>query len=58
MKIERFLRRFALLFLIGLACILPVPMVHYRKDDLPKHLIEQLEEKQEDKEKDNIKELF
>ena len=58
MNITRILRRFALVFFIALACILPVPIIFHRKDDLPKHLVEQLEDKQEDTEKDNIKELF
>jgi len=55
---DYFLRRFALVFFIALACILPVPIIFHRKDDLPKHLIEQLEEQKEDTEQDTIKELF
>ena len=48
----------ALILFIALACVLPVPILFYRKDELPKHLIEHLEEQNEDTEKDNIKELF
>lgn len=52
MKIKRMLRLFALMLMIGLACILPVPMTLYRKDELPKNLIEkvELEEEKEDDE--------
>lgn len=47
----------ALILMIGLACILPVPITFTRKDNLPKYLIEQLDSKN-DKEEDDIKELF
>lgn len=52
MKIKRMLRLLALALMIGLACVLPVPMTVYRKDELPKNLIEkvELEEEKEDDE--------
>ncbi|RKE90906.1 hypothetical protein [Ichthyenterobacterium magnum] len=58
MKIKKVLRLIALVFFIAIASIIPVPITFYKKDNLPKHLIEQLETKEEDSEEDNIKELF
>jgi len=46
-----------LLFMIGLACILPVPISLYKKDDLPKNLIEKVEQAEE-KEDDEAEALF
>jgi len=56
-KLKRILKLFALLLMIGLASILPVPITFYRKDDLPKYLIEQVDTKEDDIEEDDIKEL-
>lgn len=47
-----------LAFLIGLACILPVPITFTRKDDVPKYLIEQIDKNQNDDEEDDIKKLL
>lgn len=58
MKIKRFARLCALALFIALACILPFPITFYRKDDSPKFSIEQIDEKKEDEEKDDIKEIF
>ena len=52
------LRLFALILMIALASVLPVPIIFYRKDDLPKNLIEQIDITHDEDEKDNIKELF
>ncbi len=57
MKIKRILRLFALVLMIGLACVLPVPMTFYRKDELPKNLIEKVE-LEDEKEDDEEKALF
>ena len=57
-KIKRFLRLFLLLLLIGMAAILPVPILFYGKDNLPKNLIEQVENAEDEDEMDDIKELF
>ena len=43
--------------MIGLATILPVPITFFRKDNLPKFKIEQIDKKQEDENKDDIKEI-
>lgn len=43
------------MFIIGLATVLPVPITFYRKDNMPKFKIEQIDKKQEDKDKDDIK---
>ncbi|WP_353779804.1 hypothetical protein [Winogradskyella sp. 3972H.M.0a.05] len=58
MTIKKGLRLLALVLLIALACVMPFPITTYRKDNLPKHLIEQVEQKKEDEEEDDIKELF
>jgi len=44
--------------MIGLASILPVPITFYRKDDTPKYVIEQIDTKEGDSEKDLEKEIF
>lgn len=56
-SIKKILRLFALIFMIGLATILPVPITFFRKDNLPKFKIEQIDKKQEDENKDDIKEI-
>ena len=58
MSLKRGLRLVALILLIALACILPVPITTYRKDNFSKHLTEQVERKDEDEENNDIKELF
>ena len=54
---KRVLRLLALVFMIGLATILPVPITYYSKDNMPKFKIEQIDKKQEDENKDEIKEI-
>jgi len=56
-KLKRILKLFALLLMIGLSSVLAVPITFYRKDDLPKYLIEQVDTKEDDIEEDDIKEL-
>ncbi len=58
MKIKRLMRLLALALLIGLACILPLPMTFSRKDDMPKYLIEQIDKNENNNENEDIKELF
>lgn len=58
MKIKRILRLLALILVIAMASILPVPIFFHNKDKLPKYPIEQIDEKEEDSEKDDIKEIF
>ena len=58
MNIKRILRVIALALLIALACVLPVPLNFYRKDNPPKFKIEQLDNKDDNSEKKDIKELF
>ena len=57
-KIKRFLRLFLLLLMIGMAAILPVPILFYGKDNLPENLIEQVENAEDEDEEDAMKELF
>ncbi len=58
MKIKRTLRLIALIFIIALACAIPVPMTFKQKDNLPKDLIEQVEKKEDDEDEDTLKEVF
>jgi len=44
--------------MIALASVLPVPMTFYAKDQLPKHLIERVDKKEEEDEEDETKALF
>ncbi|MBC3759312.1 hypothetical protein H7U19_12915 [Hyunsoonleella sp. SJ7] len=48
----------ALVLLIMLATIIPVPITVYRKDKLPNFTIEQIDKKEDEDEEDDIKELF
>jgi len=57
-KFKRFLRLFLLLLMIGMAAILPVPILFYGKDNLPKNLTELVEQSEDEDEDDDIKELF
>ena len=57
-KFKRFLRLFLLLLMIGMAAILPVPILFYGKDNLPKNLIELVEKTEDEDKEDDIKELF
>lgn len=57
-KIKRFLRLLLLAFMIGIAAILPVPILFNSKDNLPKNLIEHVETSDDKDEYDEIKELF
>lgn len=54
-SLKRILRLLALVFIIGLATILPVPITFYRKDNMPKFKIEQIDKKKEHENKDVIK---
>ena len=57
MKIKRFIRLLALILLIAMASILPVPLIFYKKDKMPKYLLEQIDKK-EDENEDDIKAIF
>ncbi len=56
--LKKGMRLFALALIIALASVLPVPINFYRKDNLPKYTIEQIDTKDDDTEEDDIKELF
>lgn len=58
MKFKRIMRLLALYILIALASFLPVPITFYKKDNLPKYTIEKIDNKEDDTENDDIKELF
>lgn len=47
MNFKRIIRLLLLALMIGLACVLPVPLNVTRKDNLPKNLIEKVELEQE-----------
>ena len=57
-KFKRILRLLLLVLIIGMAAILPVPILFYGKDNLPKNLTELVQETEEDNDIDDIKELF
>jgi hypothetical protein len=56
--LRRRIRQIALLLMMLLASVLPVPITYYRKDNLPKYVIEEVDTKEGEAEEDNIKELF
>ena len=58
MKIKKPLRLIVLIFMIFLACSVPFPLKFSSKDNLPKHLIEQVEIKDDEDDEDIIKEVF
>jgi len=58
MNLKKGLRLAALILLIALACALPVPITTYRKDNLPKYLTEQVEQKSDEEEDTETKELY
>ncbi len=53
MKLKRGLRLIGLILMIALACVLPVPMTNYKRDNLPKDLIEYVEEKEDEDDEDS-----
>lgn len=55
--LKKTLRLFALVIMIALASILPVPVTFYRKDNLPNFKIEQIDKKRDDKTQEDIKEI-
>lgn len=55
---KRFLRLLLLVLFIAMASVLPVPIIFYGKDHLPKNLKELVEDVAEDDEEDDIKKLF
>lgn len=57
-KFKRFLRLFLFLLMIAMASVLPVPILFYGKDHLPKNLTELVEYVAEDDEEDDMKQLF
>lgn len=57
MQLKNTLKLLAYALIIALASVLPIPMTIYFKDNLPKHLIEMVDKKKEEDEKDEIKEL-
>mgnify|MGYP001827728155 CR=1 FL=1 len=57
-RFKRFLRLFLLVLMIGMASVLPVPILFYGKDNLPKNLTELVENTEDEDEDDDIKELF
>jgi len=52
------LRLMILILMIALASVLPVPITFYRKDNLPKYLIEQIDNNEDETGIEDIKELF
>ena len=57
-KFKRFLSLLLLALMIGMVAILPVPIVFYGKDNLPKNLTELVENTEDEDDDEDIKELF
>ena len=57
-KFKHFLSLLLLALMIGMAAILPVPIVFYGKDNLPKNLTELVENTEDEDDDEDIKELF
>ena len=51
------MRLIILILVISLAAVIPVPIIFYGKDNLPKDLIELVEKDDDEQEKDDIKEI-
>lgn len=51
------LRLLALLMMIALASILPVPITFYRKDNLPKFKIELVDRKDDETKQEDVKSI-
>lgn len=58
MNIKRILRLLALILVIAMASVLPVPILFHNKDKLPKYLTEQIDKKETDAENEDLKEIF
>lgn len=58
MKIKRILRLLALILVIAMASIIPVPILFHNKDKLPKYPIEHIDKKETHAENEDIKEIF
>ncbi|WP_412986340.1 hypothetical protein [Pontimicrobium sp. IMCC45349] len=58
MTFKRLMRLIILAFIIAFASILPMPITFYRKDHLPKNLIEHVENIEEEDDENDVKELF
>ena len=58
MKLKKNLRLIILIIIIILASLVPFPIKFSSKDNLPKHLIENVEKKDDEDEDDILKEIF
>jgi len=56
--IKRLMRLLALILMVLLASIMPVPLTFYRKDNLPKFPIEQVDNQEEEDDQEDIMEIF
>jgi hypothetical protein len=56
--LKKAFRFLALILIIALASVLPVPITFYKKDDLPKYQIEQIDTEDKDTENEDAKEIF
>ncbi|WP_339894226.1 hypothetical protein [uncultured Algibacter sp.] len=54
-SIKKALRLLALVLIIGLATVLPVPITFHRKDNMPKFKTEQLDKQKVDVHKEDMK---
>jgi hypothetical protein len=56
--LKKAFRFLALILIIALASVLPVPITFYKKDDLTKYQIEQIDTEDKDTENEDAKEIF
>ncbi|NMH87827.1 hypothetical protein [Flavivirga algicola] len=56
--LKKALRLFALILMIALASVLPVPITFYKKDNLPKYTIELVEKKDDENDREDAKEIL
>lgn len=56
-KLKRILRLIILIIVICIALVIPVPMIFYAKDNLPKDLIELVEEQDDEENNEDLKEI-
>ncbi|GAA3567246.1 hypothetical protein GCM10022395_16730 [Snuella lapsa] len=52
------LRHFALIGMIIVTSIIPIPIVFYKKDNAPKYVVEQIDHRKQENEYQDSKEIF
>ena len=58
MKFKKTIRLLSFVFIIAMASVFPVPITFHSKDHLPKYLIEMVDKKEEEDEKEESKVIY